>query len=1421
MKTSAVFLTLALACAYAQGTIYLKADAIGGNNGSSWSNAFTNWNDAIVALNALPGGADRTLHIAQGVYRPVDDSSTSTNNYVYGTGFVIRGGYRASEDGDMVRDIDAYATIISRVSNVNNLEWKHIEIDPDTGAVTETTTTYPVFTDHVFQMPPSCTGRYDTYYNATSSGSKPLSIGPGASGTVDGLYFVGFGRASSTSGVVQYRSGCGENWISNCTFTCNNTQGGAISDSGGTSAYRHISKCRFIGTTFAYGFNPAISSSGNTIIEECLFMGCVNKGNQGAGPVVGLGPQGSVVRRSVFTRNAMMIYVTSQGVINQTDTIIGGGNAVWEDCIITNNAGCYTNGPAPVVVSLAKEKNTTSGEMRGCLVADNISFFTMSGGAAYRMMGVNNTTYDNNPLVENCTFANNRLVATVNNLAPGNEAMMTFFGNGTTTSKSTWLSVVGCSFISNRLEYAAGAEGSTVVACRGVAISSLAALSSQAGIANCTFLGPADGVCDFIQYGSQSQTSTLLNCIFTTEDPNCVMSPIRSDTPAQLSVIDCAIENLYPDYQPPDYGTLSGVTYDHVPVKALSAGSGRYALVPAVKTPDIRSTADVSPNATRTSTVPASYAYRLKETETWLPLVSKLGTGVTGAGGALTDAFDTTRPQGSFTRGASQAFDMIAASGANLVLRRAPVAAGTLSKPANQAVATGTAITPVTATSENDFSGWYQTDDSLYSAANPLVISALDADLVLTAKFTTKSVALTFNLGENATFDASGSHSFVTNVSAGASFPEIPAFTVDDGWFFAGWIGLPSVVPDDDTTYLAKVITKSTRTLYVAPTAAGTGDGSSWENATDDFAAAYADAGTYVGEVRLKGGVYTLASTIKMLPNVTVVGGCDDNETIFTGDVNGDNYWKAGDATAAGAVWTDGVFNSPNPDAADKFWAARSVSGTDDIWYGFLNSLGESATNAVFRNVTFTGFARSAIFAGTGDVDGLVCEDCKFLANGTARNSEYRTVQFAVGAQTAFRACEFTGNYSVYKTSFSAEGNTNEFSNCAFDANSGLVLHFTFACETNVFDVTNCVFTRNYASGTAILYIDSTRHCPVSRMSDCAISGTRTEGACVFVNGSNNRNGGDYWGAPVLEIERCSFTDNLRTTASDGPLLFDDSGRYYWSNIVGCYFARNTCTNTSNGTATLVRNISYNRHCFIGCTFEDNEVVATAEGATAAIFQNGYIYTAQHIFGSVFARNRVLAVTEGNAAEFYNTATAGSSGFRIFSTVVDEANGQPLLKVSSGALSSAAFRSCALTGYDETLCSILPTFTDCYMGSAGVKARSEIGANGIRSLGLRSTTFCRWLGVPAWKQNVGDLTYWYYNKYNDSGKEFVSIGLGTQSSAATVGAYGVGLDVPPAPDARGAARKYRILTDATYGNDPRVAPGPVNADPLDFVIMVR
>ena len=125
------------------------------------------------------------------------------------------------------------------------------------------------------------------------------------------------------------------------------------------------------------------------------------------------------------------------------------------------------------------------------------------------------------------------------------------------------------------------------------------------------------------------------------------------------------------------------------------------------------------------------------------------------------------------------------------------------------------------------------------------------------------------------------------------------------------------------------------------------------------------------------------------------------------------------------------------------------------------------------------------------------------------------------------------------------------------------------------------------------------------------------------------------------------------------------------------------------------------------------------------------------------------------------------------------------------------------------------------MGSAGVKARSEVGANGIRSLGLRSTTSCRWLGVPVWKQNVGDATYWYYNKYNDASKVFVSIGIGTQSSAATVGAYGVGLGVPPAPDARGAARKYQILTDATFGSDPRVAPGPVNADPLDFSIMVR
>jgi len=1402
-----------------EGPIYVNVNATADEcDGSSWSKGFKTWNEALKALNARPDGANRTMLLARGRYSVISDSSTSTNNYVYGTGFVIRGGYRAASDGDMERDVDQYATIIAN-TDVNKLKWTHVLVDPETGAKSTESTTCKVFVDNVFQPLPAYTGRYDFYYNSSSSGVKPLTIAKYASGTVDGLYFVGFTRGSSANGVVEYKSGCGENWISNCTFTCCNIQGGALAENGGTGSYRHVSRCRFIGTTFCYGGTSAIGSSGNTIVEDTLFTGCIPLGNQGLGPVVSMGEQGSVLRRCVFTRNGSFPYNNQN-----TATTLVGGNALIEDCAFSNNVGvAHTGTYAPMMIYLAKQKNTSTTQLKGCLFTDNASFFTMNPGTTYVFLGAYSTTYDNAPVVENCTFFSNRLVAVENTLQAGQQAQMGLVGNS--TDKNMHLAVVGCSFVSNSMEWASCPADATVLASRGVLLGSTAAQTSQAGVANCSFLGPNDGTYDFVQYGSPTEPSILLNSVFSCEDVNAVLSPIHTDSPLYLKVVDCTVGNLYPEFQPTEgYAAWSGVAYDPVPLKPVAASSFAWALQPQVKTPDARLSADLSPNAARTATSPATFAYRLRGAAAWQPLVPKLGTGVSAAGGAISDAAGTVRTQGATTRGALQTHAATAETGANLVLRRAPVSAGTLSAPANQAVAAGAAITPVSVDSSVAFAGWYMANDTLYSSANPLEIANLSEDLVLTAKFQTETVDVTFDLGEHATFDATGEHTCTVSQSAGSAMPEIPAFTVDSGWHFVDWPGLPSVVPEDDATYTARIVTRDVRTLYVAPVASGTGDGSSWENATDDFVAAYDDAGLWRGVVRVKGGCYRLTGEIELKSNVSVVGEAGET-VILSGDISSDDYWLANNTTGQerGPVWTGNVFNPPNPDWADAYWAAKSPTA-DNTQQAFVNTPPNAATNVLFRNVTFTGFSKSVLSISTADTGNLAFENCRFLANGTARAEGVSAISLSKSTVLALKDCELTGNYKCLGCAFDADGGTNEISGCTFSGNSGCCLAYSFsALGTSHFTVTNSVFTRNWNAGTVFLSISSTKHSPFSLVSDCTISENRTTEGMIFVNGSNSNAGGnDYWPEPVLQVERCAFVGNRRTTESGGGLIYSDTARYYWANYLHCRFADNVYTNTSTGTAALFHHASYQQPCLIGCAFENNEVVATHASGAATLFLMETGYTSWKMFGLSCAGNRIVSATPGKAAVFTNGASSPSYGITVMSSVIDEDETLPLVRVPSTA-SSVNFTMCALTGRDasEGLYSVAPTYTECSFGSARVLSRAETGANGVTMRRLSGSTPCRWTAMPFWVQTNGKRIYRYYSKGAASNSKFVAIGSGTSSSAQAAKGYGVGLDIPPHPDAFGAVRKYRVFTDETYGSDPRVAPGPLNAADLGFLLLVR
>lgn len=291
-------------------TIYVDANAKGTNDGSSWTNAFTSLQNALVV--AVPG---REVRVADGVYTPDRGMGISRGNrevsFTLRSGMTVLGGYAGTGAPDPnARDVKAYATILSGDLLANDLPvadpcnlWKEASrTDNSRHVLTALKIDQTTVVDGLqivggYAFGPSATPFTDDLQGAGltfSGGSLSLRnctfLGNWASNDGGAIYVdegrleltdctfrangagTRAGQARGTGGAV-HNDGTGQLALSRCKFYTNfaGSQGGALDNNKGGAT---LARCVFIQNYAANSGGGAIwNSEGSLFVVNCTFNG--------------------------------------------------------------------------------------------------------------------------------------------------------------------------------------------------------------------------------------------------------------------------------------------------------------------------------------------------------------------------------------------------------------------------------------------------------------------------------------------------------------------------------------------------------------------------------------------------------------------------------------------------------------------------------------------------------------------------------------------------------------------------------------------------------------------------------------------------------------------------------------------------------------------------------------------------------------------------------------------------------------------------------------------------------------------------------------------------------------------------------------------------------------------------------------------
>lgn len=362
MKTKILFLVLI--SQYAYSTVrYVKANAVGANNGTSWPNAFTNLQSALDV--AVLGDQ---IWVASGTYFPSKDPSSGTDlrdkTFLLINGVAMYGGFAGTETAINQRVAGNTSTLSGDIGTVgvNTDNCYHVVV-----SVSDQNTTildgFTITAGNANSSAACCL----TIETKTIFKTRGGGIYTNSSAVILSNLIITNNNASIVGGGMNNDASSAPT-ISNTNFTSNTANGGgaAVYNSSNTTA--SFTNVNFTSNNTA-GYGGAMNNnSSSPIISDALFLS--NYGGSGGG---------AIYNQSSFpTINRAVVYNNSTNSISQ-----GGGiydqasGSIIINCLIANNTA--PGGGGGLANTVNSSTNITNSTFYG-----NSSGNSNGAGAAFK-----------------------------------------------------------------------------------------------------------------------------------------------------------------------------------------------------------------------------------------------------------------------------------------------------------------------------------------------------------------------------------------------------------------------------------------------------------------------------------------------------------------------------------------------------------------------------------------------------------------------------------------------------------------------------------------------------------------------------------------------------------------------------------------------------------------------------------------------------------------------------------------------------------------------------------------------------------------------------------------------------------------------------------------------------------------------------